>query len=97
MRYASADRRDQIIYFILKAYRVTVGTKLPIYYREELNLVNYATTKEEKKKEGIKDLKGDFVMHDDASFQEYLEGEEKEKEMVRKTTKTLYSRNNLKE
>lgn len=36
-------------------------------------------------------------MHDDVSFQEYLEGEEKEKEMVRKTTKTLYSRNNLKE
>jgi hypothetical protein len=51
---------------------VTVGAKLPIYYREELNLVNYATTKEEKKKEGIKEVKGDFVMHDDISFQEYL-------------------------
>lgn len=36
-------------------------------------------------------------MHDDISFREYLEGEEKEKEMVRKTTKTLYSQNNLKE
>ena len=36
-------------------------------------------------------------MHDDASFQQYLDGEEKEKQMVRKTTKTLYSRNNLKE
>jgi serum/glucocorticoid-regulated kinase 2 len=76
---------------------VTTGQKLPIYYREELNLVNYATTKEEKKKEGIKDIKGEFVMHDDVSFQVYLEGEEKEKEMVRKTTRTLYSRNNLKE
>jgi hypothetical protein len=32
-------------------------------------LVNYSTTKDEKKKEGIKDIKGDFVMHDDASFQ----------------------------
>ena len=70
---------------------------MPIYYREELNLVNYATTKEEKKKEGIKEIKGDFILHDDVSFQEYIEGEEKEKEMVRKTTKTLYSRNNLKE
>jgi serum/glucocorticoid-regulated kinase 2 len=73
--YASADRRDQIIYFILKAYRVTTGQKLPIYYRDELNLVNYATTKEEKKKEGIKEIKGEFVMHDDVSFQVYLEGE----------------------
>lgn len=53
-RYASADRRDQIIYYILKAYRQTCKEKLPIYYREELNLVNYATTKEEKKKEGSK-------------------------------------------
>ena len=36
-------------------------------------------------------------MHDDVSFMKYIEGEEKEKQMVRKTTKTLYSRNNLKE
>lgn len=36
-------------------------------------------------------------MHDDISFKEDMEKEEKEKEMVRKTTKTLYSRNNLKE
>lgn len=36
-------------------------------------------------------------MHDDLSFQHYLEGEEKEKEMVRKTTRTLYARNNTKE
>jgi hypothetical protein len=56
---------------------VTCGQKLPIYYREELNLVNYATTKDEKKKEGIKEIKGDSVLHDDVSFQEYLEGEEK--------------------
>lgn len=96
-RYASAERRDQIIYFILKAFRTTVGKKLPIYYRDELNLVNYATTKEEKKKEGIKEIKGEFIMHDDISFKEDMEREEKEKEMVRKTTKTLYSRNNLKE
>lgn len=96
-RYASADRRDQIIYYILKAYRQTCKEKLPIYYREELNLVNYATTKEEKKKEGSKQIKGEYVLYDDTSFEKYLEGEEHEKEMVRKTTKTLYSRNNLKE
>lgn len=37
------------------------------------------------------------MLYDDTSFEKYLEGEEHEKEMVRKTTKTLYSRNNLKE
>lgn len=42
-------------------------------------------------------MKGEFILHDDISFQKYIDGEEKEKEMVRKTTRTLYSRNNLKE
>ena len=79
LRYASADRRDQIIFSILRAVRETCGYKLPIYFRDELNLVHYATTKEEKKKEGPKDMKGEYTMHDDVSFQKYLDGEEKEK------------------
>ena len=58
LRYASADIRDQIIFSILKACRETCGYKLPLYFRDELNLVHYATTKEEKKKEGVKDIKG---------------------------------------
>lgn len=33
-RYASSDRRDSIIFSILKAARETLGIKLPIYYRE---------------------------------------------------------------
>ena len=80
----------------MRAARESCGTKLPIYYREELNLVHFATTKDEKKKEGVKQIKGEYIMHDDLSFQRYLEGEEKEKEMVRKTTRTLYARNNTK-
>ncbi len=36
-------------------------------------------------------------MHDDQTYEKYLEGEEKEREMVRRTTKTLFSRENLKE
>ena len=38
-------------------------------------------------------MKGEFIMHDDVSFRQYLDGEEKEKEMVRKTTRTLYAHN----
>lgn len=44
-RYASSDRREQIIYFILKAYKKVKNDKLPIYYKDELSLVHYATTK----------------------------------------------------
>lgn len=39
-----------------------------------MNLVHYATTKEEKKKDGPKEIKGEYTMHDDISFQKYLEG-----------------------
>lgn len=49
-RYASSDRRETIIYYLLKAYRKLKNDKLPIYYKDELSLVHYATTKEEKKK-----------------------------------------------
>jgi hypothetical protein len=46
--------RDRIIYSILKAHCKGTGEKIPIYYRDELNLVFYAMTKEDKKKLGVK-------------------------------------------
>lgn len=63
----------------MKAYRKVKNDKLPIYYKDDLSLVHYATTKEEKKKEGPKEVKGDYVMHDDQTYEKYLEGEEKER------------------
>lgn len=64
-RYASADLRDRIIYYILKAFSKVTGEKLPIYYRDELSLVFYAMTKEDKKKLKTKDIKGKYVLHND--------------------------------
>lgn len=92
-RYASSDLRDRIIYYILKSYSKVTGEKLPIYYREEMSLVIYAMTKEDKKKFGVKEIKGKYVLHNDESYQEYLVGEEEEREIVRKATKTLFARN----
>ena len=64
-RYSSTDLRDRIIYFVLKAHCGGKDKKMPIYYRDELNLVFYAMTKEDKKKFGAKELKGKFVLHND--------------------------------
>lgn len=72
-RYSSIDMRDRIIYFVLKGHWETKKEKLPIYYRDELNLVFYAMTKEDKKKFGPKDLKGKFVLHNDESYKQYLD------------------------
>ena len=44
-RYASSDLRDRIVYNVLKAHCRLTKEKLPIYYRDELNLVFYAMTK----------------------------------------------------
>jgi hypothetical protein len=61
-RYAS-EKREKIIYSILKAYCAATKEKMPIYAKEELSLVNVANTKEDKKKKGIKDLTGDLQVH----------------------------------
>lgn len=97
-RYAS-EKRERIIYSILKAYSAVCKEKMPIYAKEELSLVNVANTKEDKKKKGIKDLTGELQvywsvsqMHNDESYRKYMQGEEEEKEMVRKTTKTLFAK-----
>jgi hypothetical protein len=50
-------------------------------------------TKEDKKKYGGKEMKGKFVLHNDESYGQYLRGEEEEKEIVRKTTRTLFAKN----
>ena len=75
-RYASSDLRDRIIYYILKAHWKVTGEKLPIYYREDISLVIYAMTKEDKKKCGPKDIKGKYVLHNDETYKEYLTGQE---------------------
>lgn len=72
-RYASSDLRDKIIYYILKAFFRVTKEKLPIYYRDELSLVLYAMTKEDKKKFGSKDAKGKYVLHNDESYKEYIQ------------------------
>lgn len=58
-RYAS-EKRDKIIYCILKASGLITKEKMPIYTKDELSLVNVVNTKEDKKKKGIKDLTGEL-------------------------------------
>lgn len=67
---------------------------MPIYYKEDLSLVNVAMTKDEKKKSGIKELTGECKNFSDQQYKEFMEGQEQEKEMVRKTTRTLFAKDN---
>lgn len=49
-------------------------------------------TKDDKKKFGIKELKGKFALHNDESYKQYIDDEENQREAVRKTTKTLFAK-----
>jgi predicted DNA-binding protein YlxM (UPF0122 family) len=59
----------------LKGWCALKKEKLPIYYKEDLSLVNIAMTKEERKKSGAKELTGEHKMFDDLEYKEYMEGE----------------------
>lgn len=64
---------------------------MPIYYREEISLAVYAMTKEDKKKYGVKQIKGKYKLHNDETYKQYADDEDEKKEIVRKTTKTLFT------
>lgn len=49
-RYASTDKWDRIIMSIVKSYNIRCGTKMPCYFKDDVSLFNYATTKHDKKK-----------------------------------------------
>ena len=50
-RYSSSERRDQAIICLLKAFALyNKGGSLPIFYRDEIALTQYTTTKIDKKK-----------------------------------------------
>lgn len=49
-RYSSADSLESILLMIAKAYCETTHQKLPFFFREELSLEPYCTTKNDKKK-----------------------------------------------
>ena len=47
---------------------------MPIYYKDDLSLVNIAMTKEERKKSGVKDLTGECKLFDDNDYKVFMEG-----------------------
>jgi len=44
-RYASSDRRNRILLMLTKATVKATGSKVPFFFKEEVCLFNYATTK----------------------------------------------------
>lgn len=49
-RYSSYDKRNKIIQVLLKCYCELLKMKMPVYFKEDVSLYNFATTKSDKKK-----------------------------------------------
>ncbi|CAK87907.1 unnamed protein product (macronuclear) [Paramecium tetraurelia] len=92
-RYSSSERRDYAVLCIIKAYcQQNKGAALPIFYKDELTLTAYTTTKVDKKK-GINRLPttGSELMNED-QFRKRLDSQTEERLQTRAKTSTLYAK-----
>ncbi|CAK78829.1 unnamed protein product (macronuclear) [Paramecium tetraurelia] len=96
-RYSSYDKRNKIVSKILEGYCLFTKAKLAIYFKEDVSLYNYATTKSDKKKHVSKIPSEQPQYMDNEIFAQILEGETKEKDDARKKTQTLWAREKGKE
>jgi len=93
-RYSSAERRDVILEMVTRAYINMTGNKkgLAFYYKEEINLTNWTTTKADKKKAISKIPKDVPTFLNEESFKKNKEGSDKQKLIERERTSTLYAK-----
>lgn len=92
-RYSTSDYRDQAVLSIIKAYCTqNKGVSIPVFYKDEVTLTAYTTTKIDKKK-GINRLPttGSELMNED-QFRKKLDSQQEERMQTRAKTSTLYAK-----
>jgi serum/glucocorticoid-regulated kinase 2 len=97
-RYSSAEKRDQLLEIITKAWLVITGKKigLPYFYKDDLNLTNWTTTKADKKKNISRVPTDKPILLNEESFMKNKEGNDKQKANERSRTSTLYAKDKAK-
>ncbi|EAR83724.2 Serine/Threonine kinase domain protein (macronuclear) [Tetrahymena thermophila SB210] len=96
-RYASTDKWDRIIMSIVKAYNLRCGTKMPCYFKDDVSLFNYATTKHDKKKKMNRMPVEDAKLMDENSLKQMMDQQANVYIDIKKRTSTLWSREKGKE
>lgn len=72
-RYASTDKWDRIIMSLVKSYNMRVGAKMPCYFKDDVSLFNYATTKQDKKKKMNRMPTEDARLMDELSLKQLID------------------------
>jgi len=73
-RYASSEMRFPILLTMTKVICDAIKTKIPFFFKDEVDLFNYATTKSDKKKK-MSRMPGDPKMMDAESIKELVDGQ----------------------
>lgn len=90
-RYASTDKWDRIIMSLVKAYNLRVGSKITCFFKEDVCLFNYATTKNDKKKKMNRMPTDDPKLMDDTSLKMMMDKQANENVDIKKRTTTIWS------
>ncbi|EGR30805.1 protein kinase domain protein [Ichthyophthirius multifiliis] len=91
-RYASNDKRDVIIMNIVKAYNLRCNKKMECFFKEDVSLFNYATTKDDKKKKMNRMPQDEPKLMDISSLKQTMDLQADNYTDIKKRTSTLWSR-----
>jgi len=93
-RYGSPDKRDRILSMICKAYCLNVRNKpLPFFFKDDVNLIDYTTTEDDKKKGVIRMPKDGAALMDEVSLYKKIQENAKKREKMKANTQVVFTKN----
>jgi len=93
-RYGSADKRDHILLALSHSYYLNVKNKpLAFYFKDDVNLIDYTTTEDDKKKGVLRMPKDEAKLLDEESLRRRLEDNRRKKEALKSNTETVFTKN----
>jgi serum/glucocorticoid-regulated kinase 2 len=92
-RYSSPDKRDKILTTICKAYYMNITNKpLIFFFKDDINLIQYTTTEDDKKKGEMRMPKEDATQMDEDALQQKIQETIKRKEKLKADTETVFTK-----
>jgi len=92
-RYSSPDNRDKILTTICKAYYMNITNKpLIFFFKDDINLIQYTTTEDDKKVGILKMPKDDATQMDEDALQQKIQETLKKKEKLKADTETVFTK-----
>jgi serum/glucocorticoid-regulated kinase 2 len=93
-RFGSPTKRNRILSTICHAYYLNVRAQpLAFFFRDDVNLIDYTTTEDDKKKGIVRMPKEGAALMDEEALRKKLEEDTKKKEALKAKTETVFNKN----